>query len=103
MALLRRPFSFSVLFLSLLLFLVPCARCSVRPSNNSAQLAWSDLRFRLLSSDIRLPSNASLVPLTETLVHRNRHQLVVSSPVYRYSRLKLTAADFQSPWDPGER
>jgi hypothetical protein len=106
MAWLRRPFpfSFSVLFLSLLLFLVPCARCSsVRPSNNSAQLPWSDLRFRLLSSDIRLPSNASLVPLTETLVHLNRGRLVVSSPVYRNSRLKLTAADYQSQWDPGER
>ncbi|RMJ21113.1 RING finger domain protein [Aspergillus sp. HF37] len=76
MALLLPPFSLSVLSLSLLLFLVPCARCSVHPSNNSAQLAWTDhRRFRLLSNDIRLPTNASLVPLTEFLVHLNRPQL----------------------------
>lgn len=79
-----RPIFFSLsslyLFLLSLLAAVP-ASCSVHPSNSSVPRDWPTRpRFFLQSSQIALPSNATLIPLTEALVHLVPSQLAVSYP-----------------------
>lgn len=76
--LLSSPLRHLLLFFLTLSLALPVVS-NVVPSNSTIDLSWTGRqRFNLQSSQIHLPSNVALAPLTEALVNLSSDQLAVS-------------------------